>query len=537
MNRKHAIVVAAAFFVSSTVTAQTSLEDGVKMYKYERYQTAKTILTPLATSSTTANYYLGLCELKLEKTKEAKAIFGKYADDVANTAGLARVEFELKNTTEANRLVAIVASKATKKNVEPLRYAADAINYTEGGNYQQAIDWYKDVLKKNDNAETRIAIGDAYLKMPGGGGEAMNNYEAAVAKDAKNSLAYTRIGEVWYAAKRYDLALENYQKAKDADSDNPLPYKNLANAYYWVGKYDIALTNIQTYLDKSDKSAEDQVQYMYILYLAKKYDDAIAKAKELMNTGIMKPSFYGVLAYSYLEKKDFKNALDQVRIYFAQQNPAKILSKDLINYGKILLGNSLVDSVNRKQLVDSAELFFKNAMIYDTAHSTQLENYKKIAESYKDSKEFELAAVWYNKFIDSNPNATATDYFWRGVMSYYAKDYATSMKSFEEMAVKFPEQPSAVYWQGRNAAAIDDQGKSGIAEKFYLDWLTKVGPNYDKKNDLMKAFQYLALYYFNTNDKAKTKVYMDKIEAIDANDSLFKQLKNEIAKPAKPGKK
>lgn len=527
MNRKHAIVVAAAFFVSSTVTAQTSLEDGVKMYKYERYQTAKTILTPLATSSTTANYYLGLCELKLENTKEAKAIFGKYADDVANTAGLARVEFELKNTTEANRLVAIVASKVTKKNVEPLRYAADAINYTEGGNYQQAIDWYKDVLKKNDNAENRIAIGDAYLKMPGGGGEAMNNYEAAVAKDAKNSLAYTRIGEVWYAAKRYDLALENYQKAKDADSDNPLPYKNLANAYYWVGKYDIALTNIQTYLDKSDKSAEDQVQYMYILYLAKKYDDAIAKAKELMNTGIMKPSFYGVLAYSYLEKKDYKNALDQVRIYFAQQNPAKIYPLDILKYGKIALGNGLSDS---------ADAYFNKAINADTAQA-KTETYRQIAEAFKEAKEFTKAAEWYGKMINSNPNATATDYFWRGAMSYYAKDYVSSMKSFEEMAVKFPEQPSAVYWKGRNAAAMDEEAKLGTAEKFYLDWLTKVGPNYDKKNDLMQAYQYLVLYYFNTNDKANTKVYMDKIEAIDANNNFLKQLKEIMAKPAKPGKK
>ena len=89
---KQPIVLIAAMALGFQASAQ-SLEEGVKMYQYERYQSAKKILTPLAASSPAANYYLGLSELALENTNEAKTIFSKYAEDAANMAGLARVAF------------------------------------------------------------------------------------------------------------------------------------------------------------------------------------------------------------------------------------------------------------------------------------------------------------------------------------------------------------------------------------------------------------------------------------------------------------
>ena len=122
-----------------------------------------------------------------------------------------------------------LAAKSKRKEWQAEKYAADAITYTQGGDYQQAVSWYKDVLTKNaDDAGTHIGLGDALRKIPGGGGDAMTNYEAVTEKDAKNSLAFTRIGDLWYEAKNYESALENYGKAKDEDNTNPLPYKSLA---------------------------------------------------------------------------------------------------------------------------------------------------------------------------------------------------------------------------------------------------------------------------------------------------------------------
>src|SRR5690606_18083234 len=183
-----------------------------------------------------------------------KTIFSKYAEDAANMAGLARVAFETNNIAEGERLAKIVADKAKKKEWEPLKYAADAITYSPGSNKQNAIDWLAKAyatkgLNKADSIALLLSIGDANRTLQTGGGNAMSSYEKVTDKDPKNSLAYSKIGALWYAAKNYKLALENYNKAKDADPNNPLPYRDLANAYMWTGKYDLAKQNIQQYLN------------------------------------------------------------------------------------------------------------------------------------------------------------------------------------------------------------------------------------------------------------------------------------------------
>ena len=518
---KQPIVIMAALAFGFQAQAQ-SLEDGVKMYKYERYESAKKILAPLAASSPMANYYLGLSELGLENTNEAKTVFSKYADDAANMAGLARVAFASNNPAEGEKLVKIVADKAKKKEWEPLKYAADAVNYG-GGNAQTAIDWYKKALEKNDNVDIRLALGDAFRKIQGGGGEAMNNYENVTAKDPSNSLAFSKIGALWYAAKNYKLALENYNKAKDADPNNPLPYRDLANAYFWTGKYDLAKQNIEQYLQLSDKSTEDQIQYGNILYLSKDYPGAINKMNELINSGVSKPGFYGILAYSQMNLEDsasHKAALDNVRRYFSLQKPEKIFPSDYSNYENITLKNNLIDS---------ADYYFNKAIAVDTAKDKS-ETYRMAAEAFKNYKDYAKSAEWYNKLITANPDAEPIDYFWRGAMYYYSKNYTQAATAFEQMETKYPDQPSAPYWRGRVAAANDEEGKTCEATTHFTKWLGMVGPEYDKKADLIKAYEYLALCAYNKKDKAAMKDYMDKIEKLDPANALVKQLKDLDAK-------
>lgn len=527
MNMKHSIVIVAAMAISFAAKAQ-SLEEGIKMYKYERYESAMKALTPLASANSMANYYLGLSELALDHKSEAKTTFAKFPEDAANMSGLARVAYAENNPAEGNRLVQIVADKAKRKEWEPLKYAADAINYSEGGNIQQAIDWYKKALEKEDNADLHIALGDAYQKIQGGGGQAMNNYENVTAKDPKNSLAYSRIGALWYAAKNYTLALENYQKAKDADPSNPLPYSDLANAYFYVGKYDLAKQNIEKYLELSDKSTEDQIRYGNILYLSKNYPAAIQKMQELLNKGVVKPGFYGILAYSQMETKDTANALINVRKYFAIQDPKKIFPLDYLNYGRIMMDNNMTDS---------ADYYFGKAVAADTSKDKS-DIYRQIAEGFKAAKDYPKSAEWYNKLITANPDAQPLDYFWWGAMYYYSRDYEKAGKAFEAMETKYPEQQSAIYWRGRVAAATDEEGKTCVAKPHYTRWLEKVGPDYEKKGDLMQAYQYLALCALNSNDKDNLKKYMDKIEELEPENSFLKQLKEAISKSSKPsGKK
>lgn len=510
---KKTIVLLSALAFAATAQAQ-SLDEGVKMYKYERYQSAEKALTPLAAGNAMANYYLGLSQLAENKVNDAKATFAKYPDDPANMSGNARIAFMEKNVMQGNQLAANVAAKAKKKDWQPLKYAADAITYTDGGNTQQAIDWYKAALQNTDDADVHIDLGDAYQKTAGGGGEAMNNYEHVTEKDTTNSLAFSRIGALWYAAHNYQSALDNYSRAKNADPSNPLPYRDLANAYFWVGKYDLALQNIQQYMNLSDKTTADKIQYLDILYLSKNYKDAAAQAQDLINSGEKNPDIYGILGFSQNELKDSVNALNNARIFFQQKDPSKIRPLDYVSYAQIWMSNSKADSAN---------YYFSKAIAADTAQDKS-DLYRQIAENFKDSKNYAMSAQWYNKLITENPSTQALDYFWAGVMYFYAQDYTNAATVFEKFETKYPDQPSATYWRGRVAAAQDPEAKSGAAVPFFTKWITAVGPTYDKKNDLKLAYEYLLLYYYNKNDKANEQTYKEKITAIDPADNMVKQI-------------
>ncbi len=499
-----------------TAQAQNSLQDGIKMLQYERYESARKALTPLATDAR-ANYYLGLAEVGTEDYEAARTAFAKFPDDAANIAGMAQVAFAQGDKINGTRLAELAAGKATKKDVEPLRFAADA--FLKGGDAQRAVDLYSKFLEKNDDPNVRVALGDAYMKLPGGAGQAMTAYEKAVAKDPSNSLAYSRIGSVWYAAKRYDLALENYGKAKEADVKNPLPYRDLSNAYFYSGSYQNARKNIEDYLKYSDRSPQDDQQYLNLLYLTKDYPATISKANELLASGKKSPGLYGMLAYSQLETKDSAQALANVRTYLATQKPEKLYPTDYMNVGRIMLMNGLTDSAN---------YYYQMAASKDTA-ADKSETYRKLAEVFKDEvKDYPRSAEWYGRLIKEYPDSPPIDYFWAGVMQYYSKDYPAAEKAFAAMETKYPDQPSATYWRGRVAAALDEEGKSGSGVTHYEKWL---GTTAEKKDaDLMQAYQYMTLYYYNKGDKAKVQTYLDKITTIEPENDFAKQIKAALAK-------
>jgi len=431
-----------------------------------------------------------------------------------------------------------LASKSKKKEWQSEKFAADALSVSEGADYQQAITWYKDVLTKTDDAETRISLGDVYRKIPGGAGEAMTNYEHVTEKDAKNSLAYSRIGDTWYEARNYASALENYAKAKDADPSNPLPYKSLADAYYRSGSYQKALDNMKKYMELSDNSQADQFQYAGLLYNAKSYCEAVDLAKKLLpqqTEQAKKIELTGIMGFSQINCGDSLDALKNLRSYFQMQTPSKITPGAYIQFGKLFM---------RLGMLDSAGAYYTKGINGDTAKN-KTEVYREVAEAFKTKKEFCKSADWYTQLVKANPETQALDYFWRGYMYFLCNDLTKTVTAFEEFEAKYPDLPSPMYWHARGLAAIDSQATAGTASPYFLKWLDKVGPNYEKKNDMKIAYQYLVFVSFNKKEADNLKNYSEKLKAIDPNNALLKQIedadkapapKKTAAPPAKPKK-
>lgn len=528
MNRLLVTAVAAA--LAFNVSAQ-SVPEGEKMIRYGRYESARKALEPLSAKDEKANYNLGIAQLELEDVAGAQATFAKFPDDFYNQAGMARVLFTQNKREEATKILNAIIDKAKRKEWEKYKVAADAITYTNGGNANDAITWYKKAIEINgETADVLINMGDAYLKLAGGGGEAMTSYEKAAEKGTNNSLAYSRIGALWYRAQKYGDALKSYEQAKDADPSNPLPYHDLADAYQRSGKYEKALENIEKFIQLSDKSIDDQITYANLLFLSQKYPEAQAKIQELIGKGVSKPYLYRLIAYSAYETKDYTKAQQNMQLFYSKQDPAKIIPEDYIYSGKIMAALGIQDSTNAKMYNDSATYYFNKVVTADTSKDKR-QLYLQIAEAFKESKDYLKVGNWYGKIIAENPAASSEDYFYWGYWTFVGKDYSGAAAAFQAMRTKYPDEPTALLWQGKVAAAMDSEAKTGGAAPFYKEWIAIKKEGYTQKPaDLMNAYQYLAFYYYNSNNKQEAMEWVDKILAVEPENAFAKQIKDYYAK-------
>lgn len=515
------LIVTTACVIGTLMGQAQTLDEAIGLYKYNRLESAKNILTPMASSNALANYYLGLVELENENTDLAKSIFEKYPEDAANQAGLARVMLAQNKTPEAMSMLSKVAAKAKKKDYMPLRYAADAITYSQGGELNMAVEWYKKAMETERTPDLHIGLGDAYKRIQGGGGDAMTNYEYAETFPKYASLANYKKGYLWYVAKNYDSALACYGRASTLDDKNPLPYKALADAYYKIGKFKLSKEKIEKYLELSDKTLDDQIQYANTLYLAKEYPSAITKMNELIAKGAEKPYMYRIIAFSLLETKDYMGAISNMDKFFAKQDPKKVLAIDHINYGKMLLKDSTKANLANASFIKGVDA--------DTA-ADKIPTYRGIAENFYEADQFANSGEWYKKIVQSgSASIESTDYWWAGVMYFYAKDYANAEPMFKLYNEKYPTEPISVFWMGRITESSKDKDfKTGAAAEYYTRWMSMINEDPAKKKDLIKAYTYLAMVAYNKNDKTNATLYSDKILALDATNSVGNQIKKNI---------
>lgn len=518
--------IALVFIMSVGLAKAQTIEEAIQFIKYERFESAKKILQPLSATNAIANYYLGLAELGNDNlnVNAAKAIFQKYPDDAANMAGIARVMFIENKAPEAMSMLTKVVGKAKKKDYTPYKYAADAITYTEGGDPNMAVEWYKKALESEKAGDLYLALGDVYRKIQGGGGNAMTNYEYAEAIPNSKAMANYKMGSLWYAAKNYDSALIKYAKASELDPKNPLPYNDLANAYNKISKYAKAKENIELYLPLSDNTIDDQIRYANVLYLSKNYSDAISKMKDLIGKGAEKPYMYRVIGYSQYETKDYINAKINMDHFFAKQDPKKIIPLDYFYYGKIMLR----DSVTRPMANDQ----FLKGIAVDTT-TDKAPTIRSIAESYYEAEDYATSAKWYKQLAESNyATKEDRDFWWAGYMSYYSNDLVTAEQMFLKYNQMNATEPLGILWLGKtNEKAKDKDFKTGSASALYNQWLGMVSESdAAKKKDFTKVYTYLAMVAYNANKKDDVKKYADKLLVFNPEDNTAKQLLEALPK-------
>jgi tetratricopeptide (TPR) repeat protein len=513
------LFAASGVLAPSLMNAQ-SVTDAVKMYNYNRFESAKKILAPMIATNPEANYYMGLSEIGLGNIAAAKTLFGKFPEDLANQTGMARVLIIEKKNIEAMAILNAITKKVKKKEWLPYKYAADAITYTDGADFSKAVEWYKLALERNQNADLYTGMGDAYFYLPNGGGDAWKAWDNALAnKPTSASDIYFRIGELWYSSRSYDSALVNFARVSELDPKNPLPYAKLANSYYKVNKFELAKQNMEKYLELSDKSIEDQYKYINILFLAKDYQKSVDKIKEIVAAGETKPYLFRLMGYSQYELGRYTEALASLDKFMAGQEKSKILSNDYDYYAK-----TLAKIPGNEARVGE---YYQKALDADTA-SDKSAAYRSIADGYRTADNTKDAAIWYGKLIDNNAgNAELLDLYWGGYTNFVNKNLDQANKYFNLLATQYPAEPSGLYWLARVAGEKDENGKTGEAIEPYKKYMAMVGEsNIEKKSELSRAYNYLIYYYHNKKDAKNVALFCGKQLAVNpGNEYATKMLK------------
>jgi len=535
--KKQLLILFISFCTWSIVKAQ-NIEDGKKKFFAEQYTTAAQLFQQILTQKPDdafTRYWLVRTYLVKGEAQEAKNTLAATPASIANdpfiTIAKGAVSLQQGDTVQARSNFTTAIGTAKKKN-PAIQLAVAAINIDLiHGDLNYAIDLLNEAGKKDKNdPELFTAMGDAYRKQYDGS-QAFKAYQAAIDANKTYAVAYYKIGKIYQTQDNASVFTEYYDNALKYDSQLAPVYYQL---YLWYYNKDVnkALEYLKQYIANSAADSKNDYLLTDMLYVSRKYEDAIKAGKQLINKEgmLVKPRIYKLIAYSYDGLNDYKNADNYMKLYFNKEADSNYVAKDFEMLGKI-------DEKNN--LPAEAALAYEKAYHMEKDSSLQLNYVTKLASFYKAQKDHVKEAYWQGKLYGLKKNATNVDLFQWGVAAYNAKDYHMADSAFGIYERKYPEQTFGYYWNARSAAAIDTAMETGIAIPHYTHLIEIAGKdtaNATNRKWLIQAYGYIAAYKVNKEKQYNEALtYYDKILALDpANNDAehYKSILNKMIESA-----
>jgi len=510
------LLVVGVVGLGNVAFAQT-VEQGKKFIYYQRYKSAKETLEKVIASNPNnieAVYWLGQDLLALKDSVGAENVYSKALQSNGNAplllVGMGHVELRKGKNTDARQRFETAISLTKAKDVGVLNAIGLANADIRVGDATYGIEKLNlaTQTKNFNNAETYLILGDSYRKLVDGG-NAVQNYQKALAIDPKLAAAKFKIGSIYLTQNNKDYFLPAFEEALQLDPNYAPAFYALYS--YWFN-YDINKSKdyFDKYLAVSDPSPENEYDKASIRYASKDNDGAIQEAQaNLAKLGdAADPRYYKLIAYAYDAKGDSVNAKSFFDKYFAKQKPEDFIPKDYSNYAQLLgrfPGND--EAVNK---------YYTMAIDKDTAVDNKMKMAKEAADVAKKSGNKAAVALWAGKLYGMNKNPTNADLYNWGMANYQAGNYKTADSIFCGIyEVKYPNEIFGYLWCARSLSAQDDSVNSkGLAVEAYeklalvgrsLDSTARVAGSADStkyKTQILQAYFTLAPYY---NDIKKDK--------------------------------
>jgi tetratricopeptide (TPR) repeat protein len=537
MVRIKLATVAVISFLGITNIFGQNLETARNYALAERFDDAKEELNKLIKNepnNASAYYYLGQTIIKeyladslsnslADVCSDAKQAFetGLQKDSTyaLNFVGKAMLEQLCNNdTTAANNYIqrALASFPKNKKKyteIHGIIYAKIAYAYTLGATkrYQSAINYLakaKEVAPQS--FEVAFQSGTIYLDRKDGT-NSIANFNRAAAINDKSPLPLIKIGDLYVAAKNYDLARSYYDQAKEIDSTNASVYKSYGELWNTAGRYDLAKQNFRKFLALSGNNIPAKVNYVISLYKTKDYDEAISIIEEIQAVDNSRNFLNRVGGYSSFDKKnpDYEKANKFLTAFFQNAKSSNITPRDYLYYGRTLI-KLKKDSISIAKGVDmlnkSYEITKDNSLITE------------IALSYIYIDDYDNAIKTLNTKV-ADGTASTFDMLQLGRAYMQVKDFVKAGETFDKIAASDPKNMDALMRSAVAYANQDPDSKQGLAKPKY-EAVIALGVTDQKKymKELFEAYKFMGSYYlYGSGNKSNCEEYYKKILALDPN--------------------
>jgi len=530
-----------SLLIYCNVIGQTILEVNDDIY-HERFTSAESKLESILHSTPENNdawYLMTQVFLKIDSIVKAKnklltAPVAAINNPLVQCA-FGHVYLRLDQPVAAKSYFDNALEKTKRKDLVVLHAIAKAHLDARSGDASYALELTNEALKKDKkNPSLYITRGDIYRKLSNGS-DSYKSYLQALEVDNKYVAALYKIGKIFTSQENKEMYLNYFNKAVDID---PMYAPALYELYYYYYFRDV--NTAKEYLDKyivaSDKNIGNDFMVTDLLFASRKYPEAIESARGLVNAADVKtePRLLKLLAYSYKEMKNTDSALSYMKRYFSIQVDSGFVAKDFEVMG------DLYDTLGG--MADSASSYYQKALAMETDTLKALTYYKKIADLYKENKDFTNEAIWLGKYYQSNPSPSNIDLFNWGIASYKAKDYFAADSAFKIYENKYPEQSFGYYWTARSNTVIDSTMENGLAIPHYqkvIEIAQKDTTDKTNRKYLLEAYGYVAAYEANVEKDYDDAIeYFEKLLELDPNNSEAKKyveiLKKNLAKEEDP---
>ena len=277
----------------------------------------------------------------------------------------------------------------------------------------------------------------------------------------------------------------------------------------------------------------DIVEYAMASYFLGKHAEGLEKVKAGLTKEPRNAAMNRLAMFFNTELGNFDDAVKYGDALFNQSDSAKFSYLDYAYLGNAFNGLKQADKAIEQ---------------YNLALQSEFDNkakragvVKQLSDAYAEKEDYINAIERYKEYLEGIEKATATDLAALG--SLYTQhaskltDPAAKKEAFTQaddvyagLAEKYENAVEyANFMRARVNAQMDPDSKLGLAKPYYEKLIELIGPKTDlqgaDKARMIESYRYLISYYFvQKDDKETAKQYASKLQAIDPENEIAKQI-------------